>query len=417
MLASTRRISRLGVDRAHRRAEVAAQRIESAQAGCGLERTGRSASVNRDRARTLSRGIALCAALACGAGLAACQTTEGGAPGPAGSDPATSRFDAERAFDHLRELADIGPRVSGTRGAEEAREYLGEQLAKLGAEQVEYRVRLARDEAAPLTDAVELVHRVGVLPGDSSDVILLAAPYDTYPVETFRNVGANDGASGPALLLELGRVLAAAPRPYTIWLAFIDGDSFPLQGGGADPDALRPLVGSEWLAGELAESGSAARIRLAVVFNQVADPDLQIARDLRSHRPYREAFWKAARDLGHGDAFSESANFSTPEGAHRSFIEHDLRRVVAIIDDRHGGDLAPGFYWRTPDDRPDHCAPESLGVVGEVTLETLDRIAAQLAKIDHFVRSPLDDRPPARESARSGGASADASREAGSATP
>jgi Zn-dependent M28 family amino/carboxypeptidase len=288
---------------------------------------------------------------------------------------------------HLEGLTAIGPRVAGSEGAERAREYLRGQLEAIGAEVIEHRLEIQREgEEQP----VELVHLTGVLAGDSPDVFMLAAPYDTFPMENFEFVGANSGASGPALLLELGRVLSAAKRTYTIWLSFLDGEALPKTVGGSQPGYL----GSRALAAELAEQGRLPQIRLGFFFDQVADPDLRIARDLRSHRAYREMLWSVAAEVGRGEAFPASAGFESPKASHHAFLEKKLHRVVAIVDNRHGGAEEPGIFWHSEDDDLAHASPESLSAVGEVTVEALMRIQERLLKIDRVAR-PRTPEPPA----------------------
>ena len=216
---------------------------------------------------------------------------------------AASGFSADRAWAHLEALVALGPRVNGTAGAASARDYLRKQLVAIGALVVEQRFEAIGVEGEPL----EIVHLTGVLPGASSDVFLLAAAYDTTPFDTFRFVGANDGASGPALLLELGRVLADRPRRYTVWLTFLDGDSMHEARVATQGAEDRAFAGSRALARQLADEGRLSRIRLAVYYNQVADRDLSIERDLRSHRIYREIFWQSARSLDQTAAFRRTA--------------------------------------------------------------------------------------------------------------
>ena len=66
---------------------------------------------------------------------------------------------------------------------------------------------------------------LAVMPGESDDLVVLAAPFDSAPFESFTHVGANNGASGAALLLEMARVLSVDPIPYTVWFAFLDGEA------------------------------------------------------------------------------------------------------------------------------------------------------------------------------------------------
>ena len=305
---------------------------------------------------------------------------------------AASGFSAERAWAHLEALVALGPRVTGTAGAASARDYLREQLVAIGALVVEQRFEAIGVEGEPL----EIVHLTGVLPGASSDVFLLAAAYDTTPFDTFRFVGANDGASGPALLLELGRVLADRPRRYTVWLTFLDGDSMHEARVATQGAEDRAFAGSRALARQLADEGRLSRIRLAVYYNQVADRDLSIERDLRSHRIYREIFWQSARSLDQTAAFPENGHFGSPLTGHRSFLDHGVRRVVAIMDDRYGGSEPPGVHWHSEEDTLRQCSPASLASVGVVSLEALQRIETRLAKIDRFVG-------PREETGRDGG--------------
>jgi hypothetical protein len=318
--------------------------------------------------------------------------------------PSSPDFSPVRAWRHVQALTRIGPRVPGTRGSRRARAYLRTQLERLGAEVYERRAQL---ELPHSQGSVSVVHLTGVLEGDSDDLLMLAAPYDTAPVEGARFVGANDGASGPAMVLEIGRVLSQQPRPHTVWLTFIDGDA-ALQ----EPAAVESArLGSRSLVAQLAADERLEDIRLAVIFNQVCDPQLTIARDLRSHVIHREAFWNSAAELGAGDAFTRGDGFESPPGPHLSFLEHDMRRVVAIVDDRLGGDGPPGVLWRSEGDSLDNCAASSLETVGLVTHAALRRISSRLTKVDGFA---------ARESGNASlaeGAQPAAPQDEGSAAP
>jgi glutaminyl-peptide cyclotransferase len=348
----------------------------------------RSENLQRGTQRP-GKSCGLAILLGLGALLAACQSTPV-VPGAdlAGAETVTEGdFSRHRAWRHLLALTEIGPRVAGTEGAARARDYLRAQLEELGLEVLELRSEIS---LKPGDDAVELVHLMGIIAGESSDIFMLAAPYDTHPSESSDLVGANEGASGPALLLELGRVLAARPLPYTVALTFLDGEALE-QGAFTGESGLR---GSRELVRHLAAEGSLSTLRLAVFFNQVADSDLEIARDLRSHPMYREVFWQAARSLGHGAAFPRDRGYGSPALAHLSFIDQGVRRVVAIADERFGDGYAPGTYWRTEQDAPEQCSAESLEVVATVTLEALERIGTRLRKIDRFADSPAGENTP-----------------------
>jgi hypothetical protein len=335
--------------------------------------------------------------LAGSVGLGGCGTAQAPTSGEAVSEPPSpppadpTRFSAERAFADLRALAEIGPRVSGTDGAEQARVYLRSQLVAGGLEVVEIET-LRRIEGVAETT---LRHLSVTLPGASPDRFLLVAPYDTSRFSSFAFAGANDGASGAALLLELARVLKARPLAYTTQLVFLDGEGRP-DGEGEGPAHSR-WHGSAGLAERMREGAELEDIRLLVAFHQVGDADLHVARDLSSHRVHREEFFKAARRIGRPAPFPTDRGFETVDASHAAFRERGVREVVAISDTRYGGDAVPGALSETADDTAERCAPESLEAVGVVTLEALDAIGRRLAKIDRFTRSPLAEAEAAAE--------------------
>lgn len=333
-------------------------------------------------------GLSLIALLSCAGTPDSEPPSPAGAPG-GDSRPATplDRFGPERAWAHLEAIVAGGPRPTGSPGSAAARRVLEQALFDLGAKVQELKTPLAGNGGGGL----EAVHVQGVIPGRSEDVILLAAPYDSWSDGDSAILGANDGASGPALVLELARALVARERPYTLWLLFIDGDS--AESRDSSP-GHRSLSGSRALARDLSERGALDRVRLAVFFNQVADPDLQLARDLRSHRSYREMFFESARALGHPEVIPSDPAFETPEASHEPFLDVGLRRVVAIVDDRFGGTQSPGVYWRSKDDDLRHVSVESMGIAGQLSLDALRSIEARLQKIDRFAERPLDDPPP-----------------------
>jgi hypothetical protein len=290
-------------------------------------------------------------------------------------------FSSARAWGHLSELSELGPRVTGTREASHAREYFRTQLEEIGATVSELRVPLGPAESP---SSVEAVHLIALLPGDSSDRFMLAAAYDTPRLADIEFIGANSSASGPALVLELARALSIRHRPYTLMVVLLDGDFVPAPEEPSSGGAARSLRGSRALARAFDEDGTLAAIRLAAFFQQVGDEDLSIARDLRSHTIYRDEFFNVAAELGHQRAFPADAAWESPLGSHRAFIEAGLPRVVLISDDRFGGSSRPGRYAWNDEDTLERCAPESLAAVGDVSLVVIDSIARRLARMDRF---------------------------------
>jgi Peptidase family M28 len=299
-------------------------------------------------------------------------------PEPAGGDVVD--FSGALAWAELEELAQA-PRSLGSDGAAAARDLITTRLAASGIAVETLSTTAESKGFGPLA----LTHLVAVLPGASADRIVLVAPYDSGSYDGYSFVGANDGASGAALLLEIARALAGRPLPYTVELVWLEGEG-RLGHGSGDERELRWL-GSRGLAERWAETGHLAGIRLLVSFNRVCDAELHVARDSGSHREFRENFWKAAHRLGLGDAFSPARGYESVASSHVAFRERGVRQVVAIEDTAFGGDEAPGRY-AGKEDVIAHCSRESLTAVGRVAVEAVESISAQLAKIDHFARMP-----------------------------
>ena len=325
------------------------------------------------RGPALRAGVGLLVAGAVAASVAA-------SAGPAG-DPR-----ANVAWTHLETLVGLGPRPPGSPGEAEAIAYLRSRLEAVGARPLE----ITPPPSGDLADAAPPPRLLlAELPGgDRADPIVLFARFDSETLTGFPFVGANDGASGAAVLLELASRLAGAPLPYATWVAFLSGDRDPAPGED-DDDAL---PASRLLVRELERRGLLSRVRLAVYWNQVCDRDLQVRRDRLSDRRARDTFFREARRLGFGAQFPAAEPFAAVRGGHRAFWDAEMRRVVAIVDDRFGGTEAPGAYWHSEEDTLLTCAAESLDAVVQVSEAGLRANAARLARLDARTRRAA---PPA----------------------
>jgi hypothetical protein len=320
---------------------------------------------------------ALCAALAAGCAAPA--------PPPPPPPPA-AHFSAEAAWEHLAALVAAGPRPPGSPGAQRAQAHARASLEGLGLAVREERETVAdRGDGQPL----EVVNLVAEIPGDSPDLFVLAAGLDTKAFEHFDFVGANE-ASGAALLLELARVLRERPLPYTVRLVLLGAE---VPQGELAPG--RAFWSSRLLVEGLAEEGRLARVRLVVYFGAVGDADLAIARDLRSHRMYRDAFFEAAHELGHGGAFPLDAGFDSVVTGHHVFLDAGVRRAVALSDPRYGGAEPPGPFHHSELDTLERLSAASLEAVGRSAERGLEEIAARLRRVDRFAaRRAVEEEEP-----------------------
>ena len=279
----------------------------------------------------------------------------GGAQPGAAQAPAV-RVDGAAALRHVERLVAIGPRVAGSPGGERARTYIVGELRKAG---VEAEVRTF--EAATPQGRLRMANVVARLPGRRPEVVVLAGHYDTKLFKSFRFVGANDGGSSAALLIELARRLAKAPREYTLWLVWFDGEE-----AFESWTATDSLYGSRHLAAELARTGRLPRA--LVLMDMIGDRDLNIRRDTYSTLWLTDILWASAARLGYSRHF---LNDPLPvEDDHVPFLKAGVPAAL-LID----FDYPP---WHTADDTLDKVSAQSLAVVGNVLLDALPSIEQYL---------------------------------------
>ena len=289
------------------------------------------------------------------------------------------RFSSRLAWRHLEALVAIGPRVTGSAGVDRARSYIEGELRRL-----HLRVETHTGYIPIPPDGKQgllVKNLIAVVPGASEDLVVLAAPFDTRLTESDSFMGANEGASGAAVLLELARVLSEDPLPHTTWLVFLDGEAAGETGLGIPSQGQ---LGSAALAASLVEKDLNRRVLILTVLTRVGAADLRIARDLRSIRKYRDEFFHAGARLGHGEVFRADLPFESPVASHHSFLSSGLRRVVLLSGTAVSADADPepdNGEGAIESDTLEDCSPESLGIVGTVTLEALRAITRQFVRI------------------------------------
>src|SRR4249919_1930901 len=143
--------------------------------------------------------------------------------------PAAVSFDSNRAWEHLRQLVGMGPRPAGSAAIEQSRKYIKDQLAASGVTVAEQ----AWDDQTPV-GTVHMINLVATIPGASKDRLIFAGHYDTKRFREFRFLGANDGGSSAAFLIELARVLKARRNPLTMEVLFLDGEEAVIDWVGND---------------------------------------------------------------------------------------------------------------------------------------------------------------------------------------
>ncbi|HTO08070.1 MAG TPA: M28 family peptidase [Myxococcota bacterium] len=275
--------------------------------------------------------------------------------------PAAAEFDGARAFRDLEALVKLGPRPAGSAAAGQARELLRDRLRQAGWRVETHDFQVPRRGSAPV--AMEnLIARHGAGPART----LVITHYDTKHIAGIEFVGANDGASGAAVLLELARVTSGDPRTAGVELVFFDGE----EAFGANIDQDDGLYGSKALAQRMADDGSLAQVQAVVLVDMVGDRDLNLALDFRSSPELRQAYESAAAKLGQAPPFDPGQAMGVIDD-HTPFQEHGVAQSLALIDFQYGSRKSPGPRWHTAGDTLEAVSAESLAAVGKPLVELL----------------------------------------------
>jgi hypothetical protein len=278
---------------------------------------------------------------------------------------AASGFSGTRALADVRRLVAIGPRVAGTPGAAKARDYITEQLKAAGLAVQEQ----AFDASTP-QGSVHMINLLAVIPGipppeAPSQVpvqrLIVAGHYDTKLFKEFTFVGANDGGSSAALLIELARALKPRTLPMDVELLFLDGEEAVVEWQASDH-----TYGSRYYVQAAKKAGTLKTIGALVLVDMIGDKDLRIMKEANSTPWLTESVWSAASRLGRHEFVGET---TTIEDDHLEFLEAGVP-AVDIIDLDYPA-------WHRADDTLDKLSAASLQSVGDVVVAALGDIAAR----------------------------------------
>lgn len=260
-------------------------------------------------------------------------------------EPETVTFDGQRAYADVQTQVAFGPRIPGSAGHEQIREWMRAELESAG-----WQVEIQESEAMG-----HPIRNIVAKRTDEAPQIILGAHYDTRmfadsdpdPANHMEPVpGANDGASGVAVLLELARILPEDTVP--VWLVFFDAED-----NGRIP-------GWDWILGSREfVKNNPVQPQAVVIVDMIGDADLNIYRERNSDVLLTNEIWKIAEDLGYGSHFIDEYKHQMLDD-HTPFLEAGIP-AMDIIDFDYP-------YWHTVQDTPDKVSAESLKAVGETLL-------------------------------------------------
>ncbi len=273
-------------------------------------------------------------------------------------------FDAEAAHALLRQQVEFGPRVPGTPGHAAQLQWMADYLRER-ADTV-----WVQSFEQPIDDLDEPLRLHNVFarfrPDDPSRV-LLVAHWDTRPTsdeddnEARRAMpldGANDGASGVAVLLQLADMFAQNPPPLGVDILLTDGEDFSTEPG----DYSNMYLGADYFARNKPE-GYAPLYGILVDLVGDANPRFEMEGYSLQYAPeVVERVWRTAADIGYDNIFVRRAGMSVLDD-HVPLNSRGNIRTINIIDMDYGPDNA---YWHTQNDVVENTSPRGLGAVGEV---------------------------------------------------
>jgi len=250
-------------------------------------------------------------------------------------------FNGRRAYAHVKVQCDFGPRPTGSKALEQTGDYILDELKEQG---------WATEEQVFTYKGIPVRNLIGK--AGKGPLLILGAHYDTRrqadrdAVDPSAPVlGANDGASGVAVLLEVARCLEKDRLDHEVWLAFFDAED------NGDLDGWEWIVGSAYFAQHL------DRIPQAVIIaDMIGDKDQQIYKERNSDPALQDRLWTIAADLGY-ETFIPEYKWAMFDD-HTPFLRQGIP-AVDIIDFDYP-------FWHTRQDTPDKVSAESLQRVGRV---------------------------------------------------
>ena len=277
---------------------------------------------------------------------------------PPDSGPAPA-IDGDRAMRFVKEIVKFGPRPLASANHKRVEDFLD---SRLKGDQVEDDIFTADTPVGKFP-----VHNiVAKYPGTKDGIIIIASHYDTnYPLRNTSYIGANDGASTSALLLEIANQLRGKTRDgYSIWLVWDDAEEAMVPDTQMDFMA-DSLYGITHLADKWQADGTLKKVKAFILADMIGDSDLNVDRDQNSTPWLEDVVGEAAKRLGYQSHFFGRINKVSDD--HIPFMNKGVP-CADLIDFHYGYN---NVFWHTPQDTVDKLSPKSIEIVGDVILETV----------------------------------------------
>jgi hypothetical protein len=277
-------------------------------------------------------------------------------------------FDADAAFEFLRQVAEMGPRVSASEVMRRQIRFLIDHFQNLNAQVYEQHFDALDPSSGRIVKLTNLVVRWHP---DRKKRLLFCCHYDTRPFPDRDNVdprglflGVNDGGSAVAVLCELGKFMNDLDGKYGIDFVFFDGEEFVYL---ANRDPM--FLGSTFFAQQYINRTQKWKYDFGILLDMVGDADLQLymeGNSLKYTPRLVRSIWSVAKDLGINEFIPEKKHLIRDD--HLPLNEIGKIPTCNIIDFDYPNPQVGNVYWHTRNDLLENCSAESLGKVGRVVL-------------------------------------------------
>ena len=265
-------------------------------------------------------------------------------------------FDSSRAMQYVKEIVAFGPRPIGSVNHIKVEKYIVGHLKGDDVERDNFEIN-ASEGHFPIHNII------AKFPGAKDGIIVIASHYDTnWPLRNINYVGANDGASSSALLLEIANQLRGKKNDgCSVWLLWDDGEE-SMRLPWYDPESL---YGVRHLADKWQADGTIKKIKAFILEDMIGDADLNVERVSNSTAWLEDLVLQAATATGYQSHFF--AREMSVGDDHQPFLDRGVP-AVDLIDLDYGYN---NVFHHTAEDTVDKLSPKSLAIVGTVTLETV----------------------------------------------
>jgi glutaminyl-peptide cyclotransferase len=292
-------------------------------------------------------------------------------------------IDGDRAMEIIKTICDMGPRISDTPAMKKQQEFLKKHFEDLGAKVTMQEFPAKHPKKGPVT----LANMIVEFHPEATERILICCHYDTRPFPSEDSnvrkretegifIGANDGASGVALLCEMGRVIPKIKCKYGVDFVFFDAEELIYRGPSAMGEGDPYFLGSTHFALEYKNRPPKHKYKWGVLVDLIGDASLELYQEKNSlswddTRPLVKDIWGVAKKLGVKE-FIDRPYYEVRDD-HLPLRNEGGIPTCDIIDFAYPT-IGKHVYWHTMQDTPDKCSGRSIALVGWVLIEWLKSV-------------------------------------------